>query len=62
MCLRDGRKCWWLDTGSHGEQKEMSVNDNRGQVLPNFCAVLWNLDLTLWTMGPELELMDHLGG
>lgn len=56
--MRVGRKCWYLDRGFCGEQKEMSVKDNRGQVLPSFCATLWNLDLTLWAMGSGLELMD----
>lgn len=58
VCLRGGRKCWWLDRGFRGEQKEMSVKDNMGQVLPNFCAALWDLDLTLWAMEPGLEKMD----
>lgn len=43
VCLRGGRKCWLLDSR---EQEEMSVNDNRGQLVPDFCATLRNLDLT----------------
>lgn len=51
MCLGSGRKCWWLERGFSGEQKEMSGKDNRGQVVPDFCAARRNLDLTLWAIG-----------
>lgn len=50
VCLGGGRKCWCLDRGFSSEQEEMSVKDNRGQAVPDFCATLRDLDLTLWAI------------
>lgn len=50
----------WIE-GSIGEQKEMSAKDHRGQVMPDFCVALGNLDLTLWTIRVNTSRVLSMG-
>lgn len=41
VCLGGRRKCWCLDRGFSSEQEEMSVKDNRGQLVPVLPLGIW---------------------